>query len=294
MKLEIYDKSRLDDQVKFIDTLSDSWKWKPWYPSKEELTEIYSRKGFTPDTRHYVYEGTELIAFLSSAVEGVIEGKPAGSIHIPFIKEGCKEAEELLMKKTLDTLKARGVKVVYAYIMPAWGDTEEIITRWGFIKKGLIAYRTLILVKYYADKKYSKPEKLQDLDIEKDKELVVDVLHQIRGLSKPEVRNIIDDLLKNNSVVATSLLKDRKDLSLGLLYKAPQPGKGFLRIYCLCKTKGKDLITDHLRFLIQKADEVGFSLLWHQVPDIHLIENYKEFNFTFEPFNEYILRLDKR
>ncbi len=289
MRFEIYDKSRLDDQVKFIDEVTDSWKWKPWYPSKEDLTEIYSRENFTADTRHYVYDGNELVAFLSSAVEGIVDGEQTGSIHIPFVKEGYKEVEEVLMKKTIETLKTKGVKTIFAYIMPAWGDAEEIITKRGFSKKKLLAYRALILVKDFADKDINVSENLKNVDIKRDRELVIEMIHKTRGIPRNEVEKIVDDLIVKDLVVAGSLMQDGDDVAGGLLYKAYQPEKGFLRISCLSKNKKKNLIVDNFEFLVQKADEAGLELLWHQVPDTSFIDHYKKFNLNFEPFNEYVL-----
>jgi len=291
MRFEIYNSSRLDNQVKFIEEVSNSWNWKPWYPSKEELLEIYSRESFTSDTRHYVYDGSELVGFLSSAVEGIVDGKQTGSIHIPFVKDGYQDVEEALMKKTIETLKSKGVEVIYAYIMPAWGNVKEIITNKGFTKQRLVAYRTLIPVKNFANSEHTKPENLKDIDIRKDRELVVEMIHKIRGIPKPEVENFVEDLIEKNLIVAGSLIKEGEDISIGLLYKAYQPEKGFLSIFCLSKNKERNMIDDHFRSTVQKADEAGIKFVWHQVPDISFIDQYKELNLNFEPFNEYVLHL---
>ncbi|MCG3254534.1 MAG: hypothetical protein KAU62_00540 [Candidatus Heimdallarchaeota archaeon] len=291
MRFEIYNQSRLDDQLKLIDEVSVQWKWKPWYPSKEDLTEIYSQESFTADTRHYVYDRAELVAFLSSAVERIIDGEQTGSIHIPFVKDGYKDVEEALMKKTMEILKSKGVEVVHAYIMPAWGNVEEIITKRGFTKKILIAYRTLIKIKDFVDKGYSKPDNLQNLDIRKDRELVVDMIHKIRGISKQEVEKIIDNLIAENLFIAGSMIRDGDDVAVGLLYRAYQPEKGFLRLFCQSKNKEKNLIVDNFSYLVQKADETGLNLIWHQVPDVSFIDKYEEFNLDFETFNEYVLKL---
>jgi hypothetical protein len=241
MRFEIYDKSRLDDQVKFIDEVTNSWKWKPWYPSKEELSEIYSRENFTADTRHYVYDGNKLVAFLSSAVEGIVDGEQTGSIHIPFVREGYNEVKESLMTKTIETLKIKGVKTIFAY--------------------------------------------------KRDRELVIEMVHKTRGIPRKKVEEIVDDLIAKDLVVAGSLMQDGDDVAGGLLYRAYQPDKSFLRIFCLSKNKEKNLIADNFEFLVSKADEAGIELLWHQVPDTSFIDHYKKFNLNFEPFNEYILKL---
>ena len=297
MKLEIFEESRLDDQVDFIDEVTDTWNWKPWYPSKEQLKVIYSREGFTADTRHYVYDGDELVGFLSSAVERIVNGIQTGSIHIPFVKEGNIEVEEELMKKTIEILKAKDVKAIYAYIMPAWGNVEEIITKRGFEKTKLLAYRTLISVKKYVETDYEKPENLQDLDLIRDKDLVVDIIHkvyleQIRGITMKEVEKIIDDTIAENNFIAGSTQKIGENITCGLLYKAYQSEKGFLRIFSLLKDKEVNLITETYRFLVQKADRAGIELLWHQVPDTSLVDRYKQFQLDFEPLNEYVLRLE--
>ena len=86
VEFKTYEESRLDAHIQLVLEVSKDWEWMPWYPNQDELKKIYSREGFTPDTRHYAYDGAELVGFLSSAVEEVVDGVQFGSFHIPYIK----------------------------------------------------------------------------------------------------------------------------------------------------------------------------------------------------------------
>nr|NHJ84199.1 hypothetical protein [Asgard group archaeon] len=132
MQFKIYDESRLDDHIELVNDVIKDWEWISWYPTKEQLRVAYSREGFTPETRHYLYDGDKLVAFLSSAVEEVDDkGVQHGSIHRPFVRKGYEHLEDKLMEKTLGELKARGVKVVRTNLKPGMGNLAEILERWG-------------------------------------------------------------------------------------------------------------------------------------------------------------------
>ena len=119
---------QLEEQIALIAEITKDWVgWA--YPNKDQLKAAYDREGFTPETRHYVYDGDKLVAFLASAVERIVEGVQQGSIQAPFVLAGYEHLEEKLMKKAIDDLKSRGVKVIVSRQRPAWGNLKEIFKK---------------------------------------------------------------------------------------------------------------------------------------------------------------------
>ncbi|GAG95338.1 unnamed protein product, partial [marine sediment metagenome] len=99
MEFKIYEESRLKDLGELVKEVVKDWAYDPWYPSMEQLKEVYSAEGFTPETRHFLYDGDKLVAFLSSAIEDEVDGVQWGSIHMPFIRKGYEKVQEKLYDK---------------------------------------------------------------------------------------------------------------------------------------------------------------------------------------------------
>ena len=110
LEYRTYSEELLSMQHAFISEVTKDWKgWS--YPSLKDLKEVYARDGFTPDTRHYAFIDDEMVGFVSSAVERIIDGVQTGSIQVPFIKDNDPEVAEFLMEKAISVLKEKGVSV---------------------------------------------------------------------------------------------------------------------------------------------------------------------------------------
>ena len=117
MEFKTYEESRLKDLGKLVNEVVKDWKQDPWYPTMDQLKDAYERnENFTPETRHFLYDGDKLIAFLASAIEQEVEGVQWGSIHMPFIKKGHEEVEEKLRDKTIGLLKEKGAQATLAQL----------------------------------------------------------------------------------------------------------------------------------------------------------------------------------
>ncbi|NHJ41008.1 MAG: hypothetical protein FK731_13335 [Asgard group archaeon] len=292
MEFKTYDESRLDDHIELVQEVIKEWDWESWYPTKEQLKRNYSSEGFTPETRHYLYDNEKLIAFLSSAVEEVIDGVQHGSIHRLFIRKGYEYAEDKIMKKTIDELKARGVKIISTSIKPGMGNLREILERWGFGERTIMDYSVIFPIKEYVNSKYQKPDYIIDIDFDTDLELLVNAIYNQGSQTKEYVTKRLEAQINNNRVFAAVVAKkDEKILSYGLLYHGNRPERAFMSSISLQKNENGNLIKDIFYFLVEKANKFDKSFLYHQITDFSLMEHYTDLNLKFVPSYKYILRL---
>lgn len=292
MKFKTYSEERLDDQIALINDVIKDWSWKCWYPQKEKLKEIYSREGFTPETRHYVYDNDLLVGFLSSAVEEKAEGIQYGSIHILFIRKGYEHIEKEIMKKTFAVLKSKGVQVIRTSSMPGWGNYSQILKKRGFKQGVLLAQRTIFQPKKVLSGDYSKPEHIIEVKIEEDRKQLVEAIYLLKQQSKEEINSYLDRLLATNDYLASAIvMKDNKPLSCGLLYRSSIPKRAFIFGIPIAEDSPRHLVEDILLTLVQRAHRLEIELIWHQMHDISYTPYYSDLNLKFEPFHQFLLTL---
>ena len=122
MKYSNYKEEFLEKQVKLVNTVTKGWIFN--YPSAEQLKETYSGDNFTPDTRHYFFEGDDLVGFVASAVENKEGDIQYGSIQMPFVnltnEDKKKELETKLIEKAKMTLKEKGVDIIRSNFNEKW------------------------------------------------------------------------------------------------------------------------------------------------------------------------------
>lgn len=292
-----YDESLLDDLYELIEETSRDWEWVVWYPSKEQLKQIYSQEGFTPETRHFVYDGGQLVAFLSSAVEDIRDDVQYGSVHIPFIRKGHEGVREQLLQKTLETLRSRGVQVVYARIHEGWGDVSEILKQSGFKKQELLAYRTLISVEPAMKEDYKKPDSLHYFRPAEDFDAFSKIFPRIRQQvwARPDDQpvDLLERWKRNDTLIAGVFAKkDDEIVSGSMMFGYDDPKKAFLgRIFEL--EGGNDEMTKSvLDCMIHRAHTEGIQLLWHQLDTIDHANLYRGLGYKLDEFNHYTLDLE--
>ncbi|MHA2249918.1 MAG: hypothetical protein ACXAD7_06130 [Candidatus Kariarchaeaceae archaeon] len=297
IEFKTYEESRLSDHLKLVLEVMEDWEWKAWYPNEDELKAVYSREGFTADTRHYVYDGDELVGFLSSAVEDLVEGVQFGSFHIPYIKKGYEHIEDKLMAKTIETLKAKGVQTIRASTMPGWGPMMQILEKLNFEQKTLLAYRTVFEVSEFDNSDYVKPDHIVEIDIQKEKELLIDTIQAARSISREESEKALNYYIDNNLFIAGTAVKTAKITTYGILsqgvrYQGDTIKRAFLSGIPVPLEGSDQLLPEIFKYLVHKAKKAGIHLIWHQIADIGLLEHYNELELKFEPFYQYFLNLD--
>jgi len=296
---EIYDESLLDDQIELVKDIIKDWDWVIWYPNKQSLLESYSRPSFSSDTRHYAFDRDKMVGFLSSTIEREVEGVLYGSIHIPFIREGYEHVEDELLKKTLDTLKAKGAQAIRSFAMPGWGETIQILERYGFGEKKLLSYATMFSVDLLVNNDYKKPERVQELDVLRDRIVLTRLIAEASKQPKEVIENYIEELIWTDAIPAFAVVHHHVDVSFGYLAKGLRyldiPGRIFLSFVTSVKDENKDLFKDIIKdgfgYLAMKAKKAGYNTLWYEARDIENVALYEELGLKMEPTYGFTLRV---
>jgi hypothetical protein len=299
IKYKNYEESLLDEQIELVQDVIKDWDWVIWYPNKQSLLESYSRPSFSPETRHYAFDGDKMVGFLSSTIEREIEGVLFGSIHIPFIRKGYDHLEEELVKKAIDKLKAKGAKAIRSFAMPGWGKTIQILEKAGFGEKKLLSYATMFSVDLLGKDDYTKPENVEELDLPRDKQKLIKLVVKESKQSKEVVEKYLDNLIWDDAIPACTIVYQEGVPSFGYLAKGLRyhdiPGRIFLSFTPVINDKikhlFKDIIRDGFRFLSHKAKEAGYTTLWYEAHDKENIEFYKELGLKMDPTYGFTLRV---
>ncbi|MFX1253357.1 MAG: hypothetical protein ACFFCZ_17240 [Promethearchaeota archaeon] len=296
VEFKMYDELRLDDHIKLVLEVIEDWDWKPWYPNQEELKRIYSREGFTPDTRHYVYDDEKLVGFLSSGVDGEVDGVLFGSFHIPFIKKGYEHIEDELFSKTINTLKERGVEAIRTTTMPGWGPMPKMLEKLGFGEQKFLAMRTIFETDAIDVSTFQKPEYIQVVDIIKDREILKKTIHSARGTPLEEIDSTLNYFATHDMYYVGVVVNTELVTTYGMLYEGPNYEgdtikRAFISRIPFSKEVDKQILKEVFLYLVYKAKEMNIDLLWHQIADNVPLEYYDDLSLKFEPFYEYVLRL---
>ena len=295
MKFKIYDESRLDDHIELVLDVIKDWEWISWYPTKEQLKQVYSREGFTADTRHYLYDEDKLVGFLSTAVEENKDGVQHGSIHRLFVRKGYEDTEDKIMKHALDLLKSRGVEVVRTNLKPGMGNLEEIYERWGFGERTKLDYSVIFPVEQYLVKEYTKPDYIIDIDFNTQKDLLIEAIHLVDNQPKDEIAKRLDSNISNNRLFGAVVAKKDEQISAyTLLFTGNKPERSFMFPIAVIKDPSEQLIKDIFQFSVQKAFESKKKFLYHQVRNFDLMNFYNDLNLEFVPSFNYILRFKNK
>lgn len=297
IEFKTYEESRLRDQVNLAIEVMKDWKWISWYPNEKQLKESYSRESFTPDTRHYVYDGKNLVGFLSSAVEDEVEGVQYGSFHIPFIKKGYEHIEDELFEKTIETLKSKGVQAIRTDIMSGWGPMPRMLKKLGFEEKETLAMRTLFATNDLVDSNFAKPDYIIDLDVKEHMEIFIEAAHSLRNVPKENLERTYNYFIENDMIYSSVIVKINNEIvSYGMIYEgAKYEGDTIKRAFLsrIPVKEGKEhVFKEVFQYLVNRAKELDIDLIWHQIDDNAKSEMYSGLSIEFEPYYRLTLKLD--
>ena len=297
MEFKTYEESRLKELGELVQEVVKEWPRDPWYPTMEQLKEAYDgNENFTPETRHFLYDGEKLVAFLSSALEQEVEGVQWGSIHMPFIRKGYEKVEEKLLDKTIGLLKSKGAQAVYAYSRPEHGYISDLLEKWGFEKqKEELGKRVILLSKEFASKDYTAPDYIYELDLKDEKDLskFKEVYLKARKEVKPEDFDSTMKLFQEQDLtISCVLLKKDEVLSYGLLYKGGEPGRSFMSSIPIFNKEHEHVLKEVFDYLVNKANDGGYEEIYHQLADEERESLYKDMGIEFTPNHRYELKLD--
>ena len=124
-------------------------KEQPWFGIG--LSNYFSDPNFDSNTVLSCFKGEKMVGFLRAKLtnEGpaiMIHERPSGYIQIPSVLPGHDEVEDLLMKKIMDFMEAKGTKYVQVRVSTMWKNSIQLAEKWGFkpVKDFELGYK-----KYY-------------------------------------------------------------------------------------------------------------------------------------------------
>ena len=296
MEFKTYEESRLEDLGKLVKDVVKDWPVDPWYPTMEQLKEAYdTNENFTPETRHFLYDGDKLVAFLSSALEDEVEGVQWGSIHMPFIRKGYEKVEQELFDKTIELLKSKGAQKIRVNARPEYGYIPELLEKWGFEKKEETGKRIVLSASKFADSKFTKPDYFHELDLNDDEGLAKFKKVYLKARTEVTEENF-DQTMKmfRERELTISCVVAKKDevLSYGLLYKADQPKRSFMSSIPVFSKDHEYILKEMVVFMATKALKEGYEEIFHQLVDQDNEKLYKKIGIEFTPSFRYELKLD--
>ena len=294
MEFKIYEESRLKDLGKLVKEVVKEWEVDPWYPTMEQLKEAYdSNEKFTPETRHFLYDGDKLVAFLSSALESEVDGVQWGSIYMPFIRKGYEQVEEKLIKKTLGVLKEKGAQAIYANSRPEHEYIPKLLEKWGFEKKDATGKRVILSSSKLANPEYKEPDYFKEVDLNEDEGLKKFKKVYLKARKEVKEENF-DETMKTfrerDLTISCIIAKKDEVLSYGLLYKADQPKRSFLSSIPIFSEEHKYILKEVLDYMINKAKEKGYEEVYHTLVDEENEKLYKKMGIEFSPSYRYELK----
>ncbi|MHA1515579.1 MAG: hypothetical protein ACTSPF_08595 [Candidatus Heimdallarchaeaceae archaeon] len=255
MEFKIYEESRLKDLGELVNDVIKDWERDPWYPTMKQLKEAYtSNENFTPDTRHFLYDGDKL---------GLLKSKGAEVIRANSRPEHGY-ISELLEKWGFEKKEAAGRRVILSSSELANPTYEEP----DYIKEinlnedeGLGIFKEVYL-------KSRKEVKAEDFD------------------------NTMKMFRERDLTISCIIAKKDEVLSYGLLYKGDLPERSFMSAIPIFNKDHSYVLKDMVDYLANKAFKGGYKEIYHQLVDEEKEKMYKEMGIEFTPSYRYELKLD--
>ncbi len=127
-----YQKGFEPDQARIGLQVAQNWIW-PYAYHLEGLLKVHAQPDFDPDTRHYCFQGEEMVGYMFSLVKQ--PGKEAVStaeLDFPRMMPGHEQAAELLVEKAFETLKNKGISRVVGRVTTMCPGDIRLAEKAGF------------------------------------------------------------------------------------------------------------------------------------------------------------------
>jgi hypothetical protein len=249
------------------------------YPTVEQLKQTYSNENFTPDTRHYLFDNEQLVGFVSSALEDAEDGR--ASLQFPFLKDEYAKYETHLMEKAISTLKDKGATYINSNIPSTWIGAPEILTKYGFEEKQVVARQFRIDTSTYDYSEVDFPEDIVKVDPVEDKEELVRVFATEMTQTPEQIGQIIDGWKEAQNIILNVIVKNNGEiLSHSMVVKNQNdPQRAFMThvsIYNDNFTFYRPLVT---KFILNKLQKMDYKTVNLFVLPENAKELYSDFNF---------------
>ncbi|NHJ31467.1 MAG: hypothetical protein FK732_01265 [Asgard group archaeon] len=166
----------------------------PHQTPAERLKEVYTQEGFDPETRLYAFKDKKMVGFLTARIlDEEEEGVKIANLTPPSVLSGHEEAEKLLFKKAVDTLKKKGAKKIRSNFGVITAQGPDIAKKWGYKQKQTVYYLYDLdlddidpslaaddIEKFDFDKHQAACVKILAKEYERDEEFVINYFERIK------------------------------------------------------------------------------------------------------------------
>ncbi len=280
-KIVKYQEGFEEDQAHIGAKIAKSWVY-PHQATVEEIRSNFTKNLFDSDSSLYCFSESKMVGFLISQLIGVKDNAKRAKITFPFALPGNEEVIDLLYDRTIEELKKKDVKVVFASFGSVWPNSEDWIEKWEFSNKKneRAIYQLDVNINEINDDLSGVRSFNPEIDLNKCTKSWVDDFN----LPEEEVKNF---LLSINTIKETLshlvLQKDNKIVSQGAVEQnSIDSTKGLLTAIHATKTSYLKTV---LRQLSVRSKKNGIKHLYifftHLDIDSPKIKPYKELGFTY-------------
>ena len=120
------------EQARIGFEVANLWLW-PLAHDEQDLKHIHTQLDFDPETSWYCFEGNNMVGFISmSSPSPESTDKPRAVLFIPRCLLGYEETSDLLIEKSLEVLRKKGVRKVEIQISTMFKNSAAWLEGWGF------------------------------------------------------------------------------------------------------------------------------------------------------------------
>ena len=91
--------------------------------------------------------------------------------------------------------------------MPGWGNTIQILERYGFSNHAHLSNTTLFPAKKLQNNDYQKPSFIHELRLPEEKQFLIDAIITTSSRSKEAIESYVDTLISNTPLIAPVIMK---------------------------------------------------------------------------------------
>jgi hypothetical protein len=206
-----YEEGFIEEQVKVGTEAIKYWQYFG-QTQAEQLKEAYSREDFDPETRLYCFKDDKMVGFLTARVVEREDSK-FGFLRLPFVLPGHEDVSELLFDEIVEVFKKKDVNNIRAEGADVWGNTLDLIKKWGFKEKETSFYTYELLLKDLKEFEYDESLEVVDFDYDKDLDQMVKVFMDEFGYTEEQAKQNFETIKNFDGVYAHLVVKEDDKIS---------------------------------------------------------------------------------
>jgi len=268
--IQSYQQGFDEEQARVGIEAANLWLW-PLAHEEQDLKRIHTQPNFDPETSWYCFDGSKMVGFISMSLPSTDSvGNPRAVLFIPRSRPGYEETSDLLIERSLEVLREKGVRKVEIQVSTMFKNRAALLERWGFapsqdqgwgykvyysydMRQGELGVDTANVSEVSASEEYDESAELAAIWYKKPKEWCKDLLDEWHATGEVITHPFIR---KNGKMVASCMAAPnnvRKDTAAMYFVYAKDaeylpPLLARVVGSCIqkgCKTLIADLINEH-------------------------------------------------